>query len=70
MQEKCFEEDVMLRKIAHLLKTAWRKYSDFVRENGLDEGNCRRCVPIIRHDPPLARKNGKDTENSEDTLEA
>ena len=43
----------MLREICNLLRRAWKKYCDFIRESGLDEGNCRRCVPIIRHDPPL-----------------
>lgn len=58
----------MIKKIAQLAKTAWRKYSDFVRENGLDEGNCRRCVPIIKHDPPLER--GKPAKNPDETLRA
>lgn len=43
----------MLREIWNLLRLGWKKYNDFIREAGLDEGNCRRCVPIIRHDPPL-----------------
>lgn len=55
----------MFRKIGGLLKSAWRKYSDFVRENGLDEGNCRRCVPIIKHDPPLETGKTKVKEGDE-----
>lgn len=59
----------MFGKIAEGLKRAWRAYSDFVRDSGLDGGNCRRCVPIIKHDPPLERGKPADKEG-EDTLQA
>lgn len=46
----------MSRSIWQYIKLGWEKYCAFVKEAGLDEGNCRRCVPIIKHDPPLERK--------------
>lgn len=60
----------MIAKIWKGIQTGWKKYCDFVKEAGLDEGNCRRCVPMIKHDPPLEKKKEKEGETPENTLEA
>lgn len=60
----------MIARIWKSFQAGWKKYCDFVREAGLDEGNCRRCVPMIKHDPPLEKKSEKDGQDTEDKLEA
>ena len=60
----------MITRIWKSIQICWKKYCDFVKEAGLDEGNCRRCVPMIKHDPPLEKKDKNSGKVRDDRLEA
>ncbi|WP_298639935.1 DUF5363 domain-containing protein [uncultured Cardiobacterium sp.] len=44
----------MRKEGENLFKWLWREYTEFCDESGLSQpGACRRCVPLVKEDPPL-----------------
>ncbi|MFC0309834.1 DUF5363 family protein [Gallibacterium trehalosifermentans] len=46
-----------------LFKKLLKKYDDFCKELGVDQGACRSCVPIYKQDPELVNKNNTKDQN-------
>lgn len=42
-----------------LFKKWLKKYDDFCKELGVDQGACRSCVPIYKQDPEPEKKPQK-----------
>ncbi|MFC0323609.1 DUF5363 family protein [Gallibacterium melopsittaci] len=46
-----------------LFKKLLKKYDDFCKELGVDQGACRNCVPIYKQDPDPVKKNNTKDQN-------
>ena len=56
----------MRKEGENLFKCLWRKYTEFCDETGLSKpGACRRCVPLVKEDPPLQWPDGLQKRNDE-----
>ena len=42
------------------VKRAWKAYSDFCKEAGIDQGACRGCVPVVKFDEDAEPKDKKE----------